>query len=88
LAADGWWDDPVRVVVYERGESIEIVNNNTQAGNVLIAHWPPRRGTKHREARQAVFDALKTAGDVMSTAKARKAFADAAREARILVTDN
>lgn len=78
----------MRVVVYERGDCVEVVSNNTQAGNILIAHWPPRRGTKHREARQAVFDALKAAGDVTSTAKARTAFADAAREARILVTDD
>lgn len=78
----------MRIVVYERGNNIEAVSNNTQAGNMLIAHWPPRRGSKHREARRAVFDALKAAGDAISTARARKAFADAAREARILISDD
>jgi hypothetical protein len=47
-------------------------------------HWPAKGGAKHREARQAVLSALERAHDRMLLEKARKAFADAAKEADIL----
>lgn len=78
----GWWDEPVPVAL--RGvAAITKVNNTRQAADVLINKWPTAPGPKHLAARKAVLRAMKSALDAKQQAEARKAFAEAAKEAGI-----
>ncbi|MFI0844478.1 DUF982 domain-containing protein [Mesorhizobium sp. IMUNJ 23232] len=80
----GWWDQPVTVML---GNSVAVlhVNNNLQAADILLHKWPVKRGAKQRAAREAVMEAMENAHDRMALAKAQKAFAEAAKEADILI---
>ncbi|MEQ1955219.1 DUF982 domain-containing protein [Mesorhizobium yinganensis] len=61
------------------------VNNNLQAADILLYKWPTKGGAKQRAAREAVMEAIEHANDRMALAKAQKAFAEAAKEADILI---
>lgn len=70
---------PVRV----RLGAVHVVRSTREAVDLLMSvHWPGERGPKHREARDICLRALE---GVRSTAEARHAFVDAAREAQVLV---
>jgi ElaB/YqjD/DUF883 family membrane-anchored ribosome-binding protein len=80
----GWWDEPVRVML---GTSVTVhhVSNNLQAADILLHKWPTKGGAKQRAAREAIVKAMERAHDRMALAKAQKAFAEAAKEADILI---
>ncbi|WP_442583768.1 DUF982 domain-containing protein [Mesorhizobium sp. ASY16-5R] len=65
--------------------TVHNVNNNHQAADILLHKWPTKGGAKQRAAREAVVKAMEQAHDRMSLAKAQKAFAEAAKEADILI---
>ena len=75
------FDTPVMVEAV-RGRRVRLVNSPGEAADLLGGAWLVQ-GPKHRLALQACRDAV--AGR-KSAADARKAFADAAREAGILVS--
>ena len=75
------FDVPVTVEAV-RGRRVRLVSNANEAVELLAGAWSVQ-GPKHRLALQACRDAV--AGR-RSADEARKAFADAAREAGILVS--
>ena len=80
----GWWHGAVPVML---GASYAVyhVNNNLQAADILLNRWPAKGGAKHRAAREAVLVAMERTKDRVAVAKAQKAFAEAAKEADILI---
>lgn len=80
----GWWDEPVKVML---GKSVTVhhVSNNLQAADILLHKWPTKGGAKQRAAREAVLKAMERTQDRVTLAKAQKAFAEAAKEADILI---
>jgi hypothetical protein len=80
----GWWDGAVPVML-GTGVTVHHVNNNMQAADILLNKWPTNGGARHREARAAVLAAMERSRDRLALAKAQKAFAEAAREADILI---
>jgi hypothetical protein len=80
----GWWDGAVPVTLGSRF-TVYRVNNNHQAADILLNRWPTKGGAKHRAARAAVLAAMERTKDRMALAKAQKAFAEAAKEADILI---
>jgi hypothetical protein len=85
MATEGeWWDGTVPVML---GNSVTVhhVSNNLQAADILLHKWPTKGGAKQRAAREAVLKAMERARDRVALSTAQKAFAEAAREADILV---
>lgn len=72
------FDEPV-VIKLDRVRRVTIA---TQAGDYLLNHWPTKGGAKHRAAREALIGAL---SGLKQARDARVAFAEAAKEAKILV---
>ncbi|MEQ1955982.1 DUF982 domain-containing protein [Mesorhizobium yinganensis] len=85
MVAGGWWDGTVKVMLGRNGSTLHHVTNNYQAADILLHKWPTKGGAKQRAAREAVVKAMERAHDRMALAKAQKAFAEAAKEADILV---
>jgi len=70
---------PVRIKL----DTVHVVRSTREAVDLLLSvHWPGERGPKHHEARNISLLAL---DGVRSTAEARHAFVEAAREAGILL---
>ncbi|MFI0849143.1 DUF982 domain-containing protein [Mesorhizobium sp. IMUNJ 23232] len=84
MATTGWWQSPVPVML-RNSATVLLVNNNLQAADILQHRWPTKGGSKQRAACEAVMEALEQARDQMALAKAQKAFAEAAKEADILI---
>jgi hypothetical protein len=80
----GWWEEPVPVMLGDGG-TIHNVSNNLQAANILLHHWPKNNGRNHLAARKLVLAAMENLHDRVKLAEARNAFAQAAKEAKILV---
>ena len=80
---EGWFAEPVAVSVGIVGD-IHHISSARQAAALLTGRWPDAGTPKHLAARQACLGAIN--GDRPADA-ARLAFMEAAREARILVTD-
>lgn len=81
---DEQFDIPVSVQL-PGGNRRETVDRTSQAVSLLAERWPAQgRGVKYREAVRICGEALKRQ---KTAAVARKAFADAAREANVLVLD-
>lgn len=78
---EGWFVKPVPVAIGIVGE-VRNVSSARQAADILAHHWPDEGTVKYRDARHLCLEVLHgmKAPDV-----AREAFADAAREARILI---
>ena len=76
----GWFDAPVTVL--DTGEAREFdVTNTRQAAEILLHRWPNEWSGRHRAARLACLAVLK---GFKPPVLARRAFAEAAREAEIL----
>ena len=84
MVASGWWDGTVKVML-GKGFTVHNVNNNHQAADILLHKWPTKGGAKQHAARQAVLKAMESAHDRLALARAQKAFAEAAKEADILI---
>lgn len=78
-----WWDRPVRVMI--RPNLIYNVASSRKAAELLLNAWPSIRGRRHLAARKAVLRAMEHAEDEAARDAAILAFADAAREAGILM---
>ncbi|MGO4834882.1 DUF982 domain-containing protein [Rhizobiaceae sp. 2RAB30] len=78
---EGWFAKPVSVAIGITGE-IRNVSSARQAIIILDHHWPGEGTAKFREARRICLDVVH---ETKPADFAREAFADAAREARILV---
>ncbi|MEZ2329546.1 DUF982 domain-containing protein [Mesorhizobium sp. RCC_202] len=77
----GWFSKPVEVAVGLTG-SIRHISNAEQAVALLTGQWRDAGSTQHGAALRACRRAI--SGDVAAD-DARRAFIDAAREARMLV---
>jgi hypothetical protein len=75
------FDEPVCVDLGEKGRVRRVVMA-TQAADYLLHRWPTKGGSRHREARHALMEALQ---GLKQARDARQAFEMAAKEARILV---
>lgn len=82
--ADYDFDKPVRVIL---GPVTQVVTNTRQASELLMFRWPIESGKKLKAARHALLIATEEKRDTRLVKKARKAFAEAAAEADILMTD-
>lgn len=78
------FDRPVSIALGPAGNKLHIVSDIKQAQEVLLNRWPKEAGSKHLAACQAVKAVLKGQRKAVF---ARLAFADAAREADILIDD-
>ncbi len=78
---EGWFAKPVSVAIGITGE-VRNVSSARQAMIILDHHWPGEGTAKFREARHICLDVVH---ETKPADFAREAFADAAREARILV---
>lgn len=78
---EGWFAKPVPVAVKFTGE-VRNVSSARQAIIILDHNWPDEGTAKYREARHACLEVLH---GTKRAEIAREAFADAAREARILI---
>ena len=81
----GWFDQVVPIVLATRPNVVHRVNNAVQADRFLAEGWPIRSTEKHLAARRACVAVLRGQREA---AFARRAFAEAAEEARILGVDN
>lgn len=79
----GSWNAPVRVSL--DGRTAINVSGNEQAARVLLGEWPFEPGPKHLQARQTLLQSLEHPDDAAALEAARKAFAEAAREADVLL---
>lgn len=80
---DQHFDEAVEVLYGPDGHTIMHVNSTRQAAEMLLYQWPTQGGKKHLAARRACLDVL---AGVKKAIVARRAFAEAAKEADILVT--
>jgi hypothetical protein len=81
---DGWFSASVPISVGIVGD-IQHVLSARQAVNLLNGNWREQGSTKHRAALRECLGAMN--GDT-SAGVARRAFVEAAREARVLVGDD
>jgi hypothetical protein len=80
--ADYDFDKPVRVII---GTAVRDICDTRQASETLMFNWPIEGGKKHKAARHALLVAMGSDYHANLIKKARKAFAEAAAEADILV---
>ena len=80
---DRQFDEAVKVLSGPDGFAVKHIASNNQAARMLLFEWPTRGGKKHLAARRACMEVMQ---GLKSAAAARKAFAEAAKEADILVT--
>ena len=78
---EGWFAKPVTIAIGITGE-VRNVSSARQAADILAHHWPGEGTAKHRDAHHLCLEVLH---GMKKPDVAREAFADAAREARILV---
>ncbi len=76
----GWFDAPVTVLDPREARSFDVTNTR-QAAEMLLHRWPNEWSGRHRAARLACLAVLK---GFKPPVLARRAFAEAAREAEIL----
>ena len=76
----GWFDAPVTVLDAGEARSFDVTNTR-QAADILLHRWPNAWSGRHRAARLACLAVLK---GFKPPVLARRAFAEAAREAEIL----
>lgn len=82
VVQDQRFDEPVKILTGKTSSVIRHVSTTAEAAQHLLYKWPIQGGRKHLAARKAcmaVLEGLKAAH------VARKAFAEAAQEADILV---
>jgi len=79
---EGWFSAPVEVAVGITGD-VRYVSSARQATQLLTANWPTPGTPGHRAAHRACLAIIN--GDSKDIDRARAAFEEAAREARILV---
>lgn len=77
--SDKRFTKPVRIKL---GAVRNVMSTREAVDLLMSVHWPGERGPKHHEARDTCLKAL---DGYRSTAEARHAFIEAAREAGILV---
>jgi hypothetical protein len=78
---EGWFSKPVSVSVGIFG-AVHHVSNARKALELLAHHWPDAGTEKHRDAHRACLEVL---NGLKKPEVAREAFAEAAREADVLV---
>lgn len=78
---------PVRVSTGKAGNVALAVTSPEKAAEILLNKWPTTWSPKHLAARKAVLKAMESANSDATLTKARKAFADAADEAGILLPE-
>ncbi|MDN2583944.1 DUF982 domain-containing protein [Aquibium sp. ELW1220] len=76
----GWFDAPVTVLDAREARPFDVTNTR-QAAEMLLHRWPNEWSGRHRAARLACLAVLK---GFKPPVLARRAFAEAAREAEIL----
>ncbi|MFN3548894.1 MAG: DUF982 domain-containing protein [Mesorhizobium sp.] len=76
----GWFDAPVTVMDAGKAQAFDVTNTR-QAAEILLHRWPNEWSGRHRAARLACLAVLK---GFKPPVLARRAFAEAAREADIL----
>jgi len=76
----GWFDAPVTVLDAREARPFDVTNTR-QAADILLHRWPNEWSGRHRAARLACLAVLK---GFKPPVLARRAFAEAAREAAIL----
>ena len=77
------FDQPVKILTGKYNSVVRPVRTTAEAARYLLERWPIENSHKHLAARQACFDVLQ---GVKAAHVARKAFAEAADEADILVS--
>ncbi|MEX0406783.1 DUF982 domain-containing protein [Aquibium sp. LZ166] len=82
----GYFSPPVRVTLGRAGNITHAVTSPEKAAEVLT-DWPTNWTAKHLAVRKAVLRAMESAYTAATLARARKAFAEAADEAGILVPE-
>lgn len=80
--ADYDFDKPVRIIL---GTEIRKITDTRQASEVLMISWPIDGGKKHKAARHALLVVMGSDYSALLVKRARKAFAEAASEADILI---
>lgn len=83
----GQFSPPVRISLGRAGNVAHAVTSPEKAAEVLLTDWPTRWTPKHLAARKAVLNAMESAYTPAALARARKAFAEAADEAGILLPE-
>ena len=78
---------PVRLALSRAGNVAHAVTSPEKAAEILLTDWPTNWTPKHLAARKAVLKAMESAYTAASIARARKAFAEAADEAGILLSE-
>lgn len=79
-----WWTNPVRVLIGSN-KTYNVTSSERAAELLLGDGWPNRDSARHLRARQAVLRAMEKPDDPGPMHAAQRAFADAAREAGILM---
>lgn len=79
---DREFDEPVKIITGRHASVVRRVNTAAEVAHHLLYQWPVKGGRKHLAARQACHDVLE---GLKAAHVARKAFAEAADEADILV---
>jgi hypothetical protein len=80
---DRVFDVPVKILTGKYNSVVRPVRSTAEAAKYLLNQWPIENSHKHLAARQACFDVLQ---GLKAARVARKAFAEAAGEADILVS--
>ncbi|APH74198.1 DUF982 domain-containing protein [Aquibium oceanicum] len=83
----GQFSPPVRVSLGRAGNVAHAVTSPEKAAEILLTDWPTNWTKKHLAARKAVLQSMESAFTVGTLTRARKAFADAADEAGILLSE-
>ena len=83
----GQFSPPVRVSLGRAGNVAHAVASPKKAAEILLTGWPTDWTAKHLAARKAVLKAMESAHTAAALARARKAFAEAADEAGILLPE-
>lgn len=83
----GQFSPPVRVSLGRAGNVAHAVTSPEKAAEILLTDWPVNWTSKHLAARKAVLQAMESAYTAATLARARKAFAEAADEAGILLPE-
>ncbi len=83
----GQFSPPVRVSLGRAGNVAHAVTSPEKAAEILLTGWPADWTSKHLAARKAVLQAMESAYTAATLARARKAFAEAADEAGILLPE-
>ena len=83
----GQFSPPVRVLLGRAGNVAHAVTSPEKAAEILLTGWPVNWTSKHLAARKAVLQAMESTYTAATVARARQAFAEAADEAGILLSE-